>query len=61
MKKDFKSMALPFVGVVALAVGAFAGFNPEQVDSLKGAMEAVVNAVAVFVTLYGVYKSHDKN
>lgn len=53
-------MALPFVGVVALALGAFAGFNPEQVETLKGTLETVVNAVAVLVTLYGVYKSHDK-
>lgn len=61
MKKDFKSMALPFVGVIALAVGAFAGFNPEQVESFKGVLEGAVNGIAVLVTLYGVYKSHDKN
>lgn len=60
MKKDFRSMAAPIVGIVCLAAGAFAGFDTTQVDTLKGALDGIIGIVATLVGLYGVWKSHEK-
>lgn len=60
MNKNWKTMALPVIGVVALVVGNLMGLDQAQIDSLKGAMGDAITVVATVVSLYGIWKSHDK-
>jgi hypothetical protein len=60
MGKDWKSMLVPVVGVLALGIGNLLGLSTAQIETLKGALDAALTVVFTLIGLYGVWKTHDK-
>lgn len=61
MQKNYKTMILPIISVVALGTGTLLGLNQAEIDSLKDGIETIVTAGFTAYGIYGVIKSHIKH
>jgi spore maturation protein SpmA len=58
--KNVRTMIIPILGIVALAVGNFIGLSQAQIDVLTKDLDTLVTVAASLVGLWGVWKSHEK-
>lgn len=59
MKQYDKSVILPVLGVIALAIGAVFHISIDD-SALDKIAEGIAAAITIGVTLYGVIKNHKK-